>query len=323
MSRMSRETHKYGNKKIVFLATVGFAACVVTAALAQTACPDYVSEDNPRVTHMQSDFGYSVRKHLPLTRPITLYSQGRYFRMPIGHQKNWGRFINGSDPDELIGSNCDRSRVGFIFWMPSGRFPERYFANPHVRFCEQGRPPPQDGDYVVSVTMEANTVRPYYTLRSYDTPSMERSPEVMTIPELNYNNFLYRLEKYSSWHREVFPDVNTLANGENIYVVEEVFGMTRLIVSTSSKKDPGWRRWTRREYYQMDDPRYQLYGDCSYLEDPTSKCRFRFWDKKLKFDFSVLIPFQKVSQIHEIRRSTVGLMDRFEKDAAAFGSGNK
>lgn len=119
-------------------------------------CPPSITIDQPITTHNRHGVSFDT---IHFSR-----HQGYVLAVPIGYFKGWDDF----GPIEGVGLGVPNSTppehdwrtFGFVFWMPSGRHPERAFANhPFRRMCEPGRPKPTENEYLVTVTMEKSRDR--------------------------------------------------------------------------------------------------------------------------------------------------------------------
>lgn len=125
-------------------AVAGFlAGAMFASARAEEACPPSVSAADPIVTEW---------KGLRLDTPSYANVRGVWMKLPIAYWF-WGegeqRLLYLKPPAERTEPALEK--LGFVFWMPTGRWIERLSdAAPTFHVCEQGRPKPSEGDFRVS-----------------------------------------------------------------------------------------------------------------------------------------------------------------------------
>lgn len=127
--------------------------CLATSgAKAEGECLPGISPDKPIVTQ---DW-----RGVPLAREYYLTSRGVWFKVPFGYINPWPNrdfepVLRQRSPDMQDQSGLEKTAVSFAFWMPSLRWPEQdRLSMPLYRPCENGRPPPGEGEHIVEGIIE-------------------------------------------------------------------------------------------------------------------------------------------------------------------------
>ncbi len=149
-SRASASARALGPARLYGLALL---LCLGTSgAKAEGECPPFISPDKPIVTQ---DW-----RGVPLAREYYLTARGVWFKLPFGYMNPWPDslsepILRQRSPDMPDQSGLEKTAVAFAFWMPSLRWPERNRFNVWSYWpCENGRPPPGEGEYIVVATIE-------------------------------------------------------------------------------------------------------------------------------------------------------------------------
>ena len=150
-------------------------------------CPEYVKPENPRATATNSEYN-PPGKGIPLNTLIMQEalnadkSGSVLYRMPLGYDPHWAQsasmsaqaspyklsipYKKGEFEFQIYRKYDQGGAMGFNFWMPEKRYPERRFDSTiPVQKCEHGRPPPGKENYLVyAVAAPIDTAGHHYGL---------------------------------------------------------------------------------------------------------------------------------------------------------------